>query len=175
MKILIIGFLVFLGWSSLSTYVYVCKIKGFCHEPVTAVNNVVNPETVIPHDSISKPSVVEQTAIPESLLVYFAFDKSEFSSGVETNRYFEESMKYMFQNTEAKLSITGYTDAVGTDEYNQALGYRRAESVKGFFEEKGMSSTKIVILSKGEKEPAEDNNTISGRAKNRRAVITIKP
>ena len=175
MKILIIGFLVFLGWSSLSTYVYVCKIKGLCYEagPV-AIGKLPNADVIVA-DTSSKSLVQKQEVKPQNLLIYFAFDKSEFSSGVETNRYFEESMKYMFQNTEAKLSITGYTDAVGTDEYNQALGYRRAESVKGFFEEKGMSSTKILIGSKGEKEPVGYNNTVSGRAKNRRAVITIKP
>ena len=35
MKILIIGFLVFSGWAALSTYIYVCKIKGLCDEPKT--------------------------------------------------------------------------------------------------------------------------------------------
>ena len=34
MKILIIGFLAFFGWSALSTHIYVCKIKGLCNEPV---------------------------------------------------------------------------------------------------------------------------------------------
>jgi outer membrane protein OmpA-like peptidoglycan-associated protein len=175
MKILIIGFLVFLGWSSFSTYVYVCKIKGLCYEagPV-AIGKLPNAEVVVA-DTLSKSLVQNKPVVPQNLLIYFAFDKSEFSSGVETNKYFEESMKYMFQNTEATISITGYTDAIGSDEYNQALSYRRAKSVQSYFEEKGIPSAKIIILSKGEKEPAEDNNTISGRAKNRRTVITIKP
>jgi outer membrane protein OmpA-like peptidoglycan-associated protein len=175
MKILIIGFLVFLGWSSLSTYVYVCKIKGLCYEagPV-AIGKLPGAEVFVA-DTSSKSLIQKKEVKPQDLLIYFGFDKSEFHFGSEANRYFEESMKYMFQNTEASLNITGHTDAIGSDEYNQALGYRRAKSVQKFFEDKGMPSAKIVVLSKGEKEPAEDNKTISGRAKNRRAVITVKP
>jgi OOP family OmpA-OmpF porin len=171
MKFLIIGFLAFLSWSALSTHIYVCKIKGFCHEPVTTVNNVVNAETVVPHDSLSKPSVVKQTPVPESLLVYFAFDKSDFNPGTISDRYLDELNKYMNQTRQAKLSITGYTDAIGSDEYNQALGLRRAQSVQSYFESKGVSSNRIITESKGEKEPADNNKTKEGRSNNRRTVI----
>jgi outer membrane protein OmpA-like peptidoglycan-associated protein len=177
MKILIVGFLVFLGWSTLSTYIYVCKIKGLCYElhPANGLAIEAIHIDVSPVDTLSNTLVQKQAVKPQSLLIYFAFDNSEFSSGSEAVRYYEEAMKYMFQNSNAGLNITGYTDAIGTDEYNMALGYRRAKSVQSYFESKGMSPAKISIESKGEKEPAEDNNTIAGRANNRRTVITIKP
>jgi OOP family OmpA-OmpF porin len=72
------------------------------------------------------------------------------------------------------LSITGHTDAIGSDEYNQALGYRRAKSVQHYFESKGIPANKIIIESKGEKEPADNNSSVTGRANNRRTIITIK-
>ena len=174
MKILIIGFLALFGWSALSTHFYVCRIKGFCHEPATAVSNVVKPEIAIPHDSLSKPVVVEQEAVPESMLIYFAFDKSEFNSGTISDRYLNESNKYLDQNLQAKLSITGHTDAIGSDEYNQALGLRRAQSVQLYFESKGIPANRIIVESRGKKEPADNNSTTAGRANNRRTVITIK-
>jgi OOP family OmpA-OmpF porin len=174
MKILIIGFLALFGWSALSTHFYVCKIKGFCREPVTVVSNVVKPEMAIPHDSLSKPLVVEQEAVPESMLIYFAFDKSEFNSGTISDSYLNESNKYLDQNRQAKLSITGHTDAIGSDEYNQALGFRRAQSVQSYFESKGIPTNRIIVESRGKKEPADNNNTTKGRANNRRTVITIK-
>ncbi|MGD0756010.1 MAG: OmpA family protein [Bacteroidales bacterium] len=174
MKILIIGFLALFGWSALSTHFYVCRIKGFCHEPATAVSNVVKPEIAIPHDSLSKPIVVEQKAVPESMLIYFAFDKSEFNSGTISDRYLNESNKYLDQNLQAKLSITGHTDAIGSDEYNQALGLRRAQSVQLYFESKGIPANRIIVESRGKKEPADNNSTTAGRANNRRTVITIK-
>jgi outer membrane protein OmpA-like peptidoglycan-associated protein len=177
MKILIVGFLVFFSWSILSTYIYVCKIKGLCYElepiPVAVIDAIHVDASLV--DTISKTLVQKQEVKPEPLLIYFAFDKSEISSNSEAVRYFEESMAYMFNNINASLNIIGYTDAIGSDEYNLALGYRRAKSVQNFFESKGMPSEKIRIESKGEKNPAEDNNSIAGRTKNRRAVITIKP
>jgi outer membrane protein OmpA-like peptidoglycan-associated protein len=171
MKFLIIGFLAFFGWSALSTHIYVCKIKGFCHEPVTAVNKVVNPETIVPHDSLSKPLAVEQTHVPESLLIHFTFDRSDFNPGTISARYLDELNKYLNQNLQAKLSITGHTDAIGSDEYNQALGFRRAQSVQLYFESKGVPSNRIMAESRGKKEPVDNNKTTAGRSNNRRTVI----
>jgi outer membrane protein OmpA-like peptidoglycan-associated protein len=174
MKILVIGFLAFFGWSALSTYIYVCKIKGLCNEPITMQMDTVRQHDVIAGDTLSKPVMRKQTIIPKDLIINFAFDKSEFNADAETDNYFNESNAYLDQNLQASLSITGYTDAIGSDEYNQALGYRRAQSMQHYFETKGMHSDKIIIESKGEREPIDDNNTAAGRANNRRATITIK-
>jgi outer membrane protein OmpA-like peptidoglycan-associated protein len=173
MKILIIGFLALFSWSALSTHFYVCKIKGFCHEQVKAVSNTVNPGIAITEDTLNKPSVVEQKPIPESMLIYYAFDKSEFNSGSISDKYLDESNKYLDQNPQAKLSITGHTDAIGSEEYNQALGFRRAKNVQSYFESKGVPASRIIVQSKGEKEPADSNKTKKGRSINRRTVITI--
>ena len=173
MRILTIGFLVFITWSVLSTYIYVCKIKGLCYEPKTMQTGVVKDKDVIAADTLNKPIVREQAVIPENLVIHFAFDKSEFNPDAMTDKYFDESNVYLNQNSQARLGITGHTDAIGTDEYNQALGYRRAQSTQHYFENKGMPANKITIESKGEKEPVDDNSTKQGRANNRRAVITI--
>ena len=174
MKILIIGFLVFSSWVALSTYIYVCKIKGLCGEPTTLQVDTVSQKDVIAYDSVPQPVVQEQAVIPDNLVVYFAFDKSDFTPDAGTNKYFDESNKYLNQNLQARLSITGHTDAIGSNEYNQALGYRRAQSMQHYFESNGIPANKIIIESKGEKEPADDNNTTEGRANNRRTIITIK-
>lgn len=144
MKILIIGFLAFFGQSALSTYIYVCKIKGLCHETETIEIVSVNPEDVITGDTLRKPLVREQAVIPENLVIYFAFGKSEFNPDAETDKYFDESTAYLDQNSQARLIITGYTDAIGSNEDNQALGYRRAQSVQHYFESKGMPANKII-------------------------------
>ena len=174
MKILIIGFLTFLGWSAISTHFYVCNIKGLCGEPITKQITVVSRKEVIAVDTSAKAVAHQQTVIPENLVTYFAFDKSEFNADAKTDKYFNESNAFLDQNPQARLSITGYTDAVGSDEYNQALGYRRAQSMQHYFESKSLPANKIIIESKGEKEPADNNSTPAGRANNRRTVITIK-
>lgn len=174
MKILIIGFLTFLIWAASSSYIYVCKIKGFCDEPNAMQISTSKQEEVLPAEKISKPEVKETSVIPESLIVYFAFDKSDFKPDAKTEKYFNESNAYLKQNLLARLKITGHTDAIGTDEYNQALGYRRAQSVKQYFENEGIPAEKISIESKGEIQPVDNNSSQEGRANNRRTVLTIK-
>lgn len=172
MRILIIGFLTFFAWSTLSTYTYVCMIKGLCDEPVNMQISEVKNDTIA-NDTLQKP-LAQQAIVPKNLIIYFEFDKSDFSSNAVADKYFNESNLYLNENIQSKISITGHTDAIGTKEYNQALGFRRAQSMQRYFEKKGMSAKKIIITSKGENEPADNNNTDAGRANNRRSVITIK-
>jgi outer membrane protein OmpA-like peptidoglycan-associated protein len=182
MRILLIGLIVFVGWASMSTYIYVCKIKELCPELQTTQVAEANPDntksnnTTASADNVisSETSTSTEKTIPKDLVIYFAFDKSDFISGTEASKYFEESNSYILHNAEAKLNITGYADAEGTAEYNQALGLRRAQTTQMYFESMGMPASRIWIESKGEKEPAADNSTEEGRAKNRRSVVTIK-
>ncbi|MFO8235471.1 MAG: OmpA family protein [Bacteroidales bacterium] len=171
MKILMMGFIVFMGWSVLSTYIYVCKIKGLCTQPQTTLVEVMKHSDAL----FDKSKVVEKTTIPKDLVINFAFDKSDFVSGVDASEYFEKSNAYFLHDSQAKLRITGHTDAVGTIEYNQALGFRRAQAMQKYFGSKGMPADRISIESKGENAPVDNNTTKEGRAKNRRTVVTIKP
>jgi OOP family OmpA-OmpF porin len=72
------------------------------------------------------------------------------------------------------LDIIGHADATGTASYNQALGMRRAESVKSFFVGQGIPAEIIETSSMGESSPLADNATPQGRATNRRTEILIK-
>lgn len=150
MKILITGLIAFLGWGVLSTHFYVCEIKGFCHEQTISADKIAITEALITHDSIPKLVVPEKENMPESLLIYFAFDKSDFNSLIITDKYLNESNNFLNQNKNAKLSITGHTDAVGSDEYNQALGLRRAQSAQKYFENRGSLLT-VSLLNREEK------------------------
>jgi OOP family OmpA-OmpF porin len=75
-------------------------------------------------------------------------------------------------NLEVVIAV-GHTDSVGTDEYNQKLSIRRAESVKAYLESKGVESNRVYTEGKGEKQPVADNKTDAGRAKNRRVEIEV--
>lgn len=172
MKILLLGFLVFSGWSAFSTYIYVCKVKGLCYESNTFEMKPASIKAIAKPDTLS---LVKMPAVsPENMAIHYAFDKYEFNSDSKTDKYLEESQIFFNENTQARLNITGHTDAVGTDEYNQQLGLRRAQSIQSYFVSRGMPANKIQIESKGEKDPSDDNNTPAGRANNRRAILTIK-
>jgi outer membrane protein OmpA-like peptidoglycan-associated protein len=173
MKILLIGFLAFSAWSSFSTYIYVCRIKGLCGEPTSTIVETTSNTNSFAGDTLNSPKAQENVAYPGNHIVYFAFDKSEFNSDAATANYFNESKVYLDQNTHAKISITGHTDSVGSLEYNLALGFRRAKSLQLYFESKGIQPGKIILKSMGENVPADSNATVAGRANNRRTELTI--
>ena len=67
------------------------------------------------------------------------------------------------------LTIVGHTDSIGSEEYNQGLSERRAESAAAFLEAQGIDS--ISTSGMGETQPVADNGTKEGRAMNRRVEV----
>jgi outer membrane protein OmpA-like peptidoglycan-associated protein len=173
MKTLVIGILIFSGWSVLATHLYVCKIKGLCNETGNLRNEMVQSQAITESDTFAIPQPPLAVS-PGTMSVYFEFDKSEFIEDAMTDRYIDKSNLYMSQNHNAVLIIVGHTDVVGTDDYNMALGERRAQAIKNYFEGKGIPADKSITESRGEKEPVDDNKTAEGRAKNRRTEMSIK-
>jgi len=70
-----------------------------------------------------------------------------------------------------KIRVEGNCDEVGTDEYNHALGFKRAKSVKLFLTDNGIPSKMIDIVSYGESNPVCTGNSAPCHAKNRRVEI----
>jgi OOP family OmpA-OmpF porin len=68
-------------------------------------------------------------------------------------------------------TVTGYTDSVGDEAYNQQLSERRAQSVAEYLEAKGISSGRLSAIGMGEADPVADNGSAEGRAQNRRVVL----
>lgn len=169
MRILIIGFIAFISWSAFSTYIYVCEIKGFCYEPKNVTIATENAT-----DSTNIPIIAKTAEEPKNMTSYFEFDKSEFKPTTDSKRQINEFSVFLEQNIKAWLIIAGHTDAIGSKEYNKALGHRRAQTMVDYCVKNGLSANKIIVLSKGEEEPIDNNNSNSGRANNRRTEITIK-
>ncbi|MDY0746680.1 OmpA family protein [Paucibacter sp. R3-3] len=74
----------------------------------------------------------------------------------------------------ARVRIVGHTDNTGTDAINDPLSERRAESVRNYLVDRGVSGGRIDTAGRGEREPIADNSTEAGRAKNRRVEIYIR-
>ncbi|MFB2120240.1 OmpA family protein [Parapedobacter sp. 2B3] len=73
----------------------------------------------------------------------------------------------------ASLIVDGHTDATGTEEYNQWLSEKRAESVKKYIADHGISGSRITTNGHGQAKPIAPNNTKEGRQQNRRVEVTI--
>jgi outer membrane protein OmpA-like peptidoglycan-associated protein len=71
------------------------------------------------------------------------------------------------------MQIEGHTDSVGSDEFNQRLSEQRAESVRDFLGEQGVSPSSITAQGFGKTEPVATNDTPEGRQHNRRVEIVV--
>lgn len=76
-------------------------------------------------------------------------------------------------NSTVRLNIAGYTDYVGTNEFNQDLSERRANAVKRYLLSKNVPSSSVTIVGYGEKDPIAPNNTSEGRELNRRVEFQL--
>jgi len=102
----------------------------------------------------------------EIATVYFDFDKSDIrSDAVSTLRAGSTVLK----EAGTKVVIAGHTDNRGSEEYNLALGERRAASVRRYLANLGVNTNQMTIVSYGEVRPQVQGNNETAWAKNRRA------
>eukprot|EP00792_Barthelona_sp_PAP020_P013965 TRINITY_DN9543_c0_g1_i1.p1 TRINITY_DN9543_c0_g1~~TRINITY_DN9543_c0_g1_i1.p1 ORF type:complete len:183 (+),score=38.20 TRINITY_DN9543_c0_g1_i1:85-633(+) len=129
-------------------------------------NEVVNDEMVESTENGFYYSINGQKVLVEN--IYFGFDKYNLT----------DDMKAVAKANATKLSgiqagttikIEGNCDEWGTDEYNYALGLKRAKVVKDALVMDGISESSISVVSFGESNPAATNQTKEGRALNRRS------
>lgn len=73
------------------------------------------------------------------------------------------------------IDVYGHTDSTGSDQYNQGLSERRASTVANYLVTRGVSGSRIRSQGFGESMPVASNDTIEGRARNRRVEIKIVP
>jgi outer membrane protein OmpA-like peptidoglycan-associated protein len=69
------------------------------------------------------------------------------------------------------LMVEGYTDSVGSDEHNDGLSQRRADSVKAYLTGQGIGSMRIAAAGKGDSAPVAGNDSAAGRQQNRRVEV----
>ena len=101
----------------------------------------------------------------------FDFDSAELRSSARSNlTELSESVKE-YDNTD--LMIVGHTDDIGSDEYNDRLSERRAESAAAYLFEKGIRPGRITTMGKGEADPIATNDSDEGRQLNRRVEVVI--
>ena len=72
-----------------------------------------------------------------------------------------------------KLAIEGYTDSTGSDELNEKLSQDRAQAVRDYLTAQGLAQDSVTAQGFGKSEPVADNNTATGRQRNRRVEIVV--
>jgi peptidoglycan-associated lipoprotein len=103
--------------------------------------------------------------------IYFDFDMYDIRS--DAKPVLHDVSSWLLKNPAARLSVEGHCDERGTNEYNLALGDRRAKSVRDFLIALGVASKRIEIVSYGEEKPQCMEQTEECWAKNRRAHFVV--
>jgi peptidoglycan-associated lipoprotein len=102
----------------------------------------------------------------ESTHIYFDFDKSEIKP--EAKAVLEKKAAWLREHAEYKVRMEGYCDERGTNEYNLALGDRRAKAAMKYLNALGISADRMATISFGEERPVCTEKNESCWSKNRR-------
>jgi len=107
-------------------------------------------------------------------VVYFDLDKADLTDAGRAA--LQKNADYMRRWTSVRVAIEGHADNRGTNEYNMALGERRASAARDYVIGLGVPAARITIVSKGEEAPVCRDEAESCWSQNRRAyfVVTAK-
>ncbi len=121
----------------------------------------------------ARPAPKEFSAVPDLKPIYFDFDKYDIRPG--DARVLDANAQWLKSNDSQLVLIEGHCDERGTNEYNLALGERRAKSTMNYLVSQGVQASRITIISYGEERPVCTEKTEECWSKNRRAQFLVKP
>jgi peptidoglycan-associated lipoprotein len=123
-----------------------------------------------PKVEAAPPKAVEPIDLV-GLRIQYAFDDYSLSSKAKEN--LEKLAGWMKQADTAKIQVEGHACEIGTNEYNLALGERRANSAKMYLQGLGIDAGRLSTISYGEERPLDPGHTEEARSKNRRAEFVM--
>lgn len=153
--------------------------------PVTSTAPVPGPSPV----PASEPSMASPAPAPDPLDgdldsvneylrrqgllgdAFFDYDRAELSE--EAREQLAKNARFLTENQRFALTLEGHCDERGTDEYNLALGERRAQSAKSYMVSLGVPASRLTTLSYGEERPVCGDTDESCLRQNRRAHPSV--
>ena len=150
-----------------------CSSKKKTSEPAKQVEKAPEakptPPAITPKSQEKAESVVPSNLTFQT--IYFDYDKSSINDNQRSAM--EKNAQLLSRYKSVKIRIEGHCDERGTEEYNQALGQRRADAVKNYLSNYGISIYRINTVSYGEMKPVNQNHNEAAWSKNRRCEIII--
>lgn len=121
------------------------------------------------------PATATQVAGPPIVIgaINFAFNKSDITP--EAKNILDKIAGSLTEqvNSSRTITVTGNTDAIGSEQYNTKLGQDRADQAKAYLVSKGVAESRITARTAGEGDPLAPNTTDNGRATNRRVLVML--
>lgn len=124
-----------------------------------------------PRDNRDSLAAVARARETLQAVVLFEFDRSELKS--EESAKLDAKLPILRANPQVRIRVEGNADERGSDEYNQALGMRRAQAAKKYLTDRGIDAARIDIASYGEERPVCQEHDESCWSRNRRDEFVI--
>jgi len=193
----VLVFLLLLGFTSFMVYQYRTEkpqrwateelapqaYKGLSGKPMASANaETPAPQAVSPTPppvavaaSGSRPEGVSANTLRNNpftkgkVILFFPYNSNELTPDVLAA--LDQIALYLKAEKHMKVSITGFTDAVGSVTYNLSVSHFRATSIKSYLAGKGVDPDNMIAIGMGPKDPIASNDTPEGRQQNRRVEI----
>ncbi len=126
-------------------------------------------------DEVFRSKTLEQLNAEKPLAdVYFVYDSTDLNDAGRAA--LQKNVEWMKRWATTKAMVEGHADSRGTNEYNLALGERRADAVRDYLVSLGLGTDRLTIVSKGEEQPFCSEDTEACWQQNRRGhfIITAK-
>ncbi|WP_445386577.1 OmpA family protein [Robiginitalea sp. IMCC44478] len=153
--------------------------NGGCPWPDTDGDGVLDKDDQCPDvaGTVANNGCPEVTEEVQKQLNEYArtilFDTGKASLKTESVSVFVDIIKILNEYPNAKFTVEGHTDSVGSEKLNQQLSEKRANSVRDFLIKEGIAADRLTAVGYGESRPIASNNTRAGRTQNRRVEINL--
>jgi outer membrane protein OmpA-like peptidoglycan-associated protein len=120
--------------------------------------------------------VLQTRDTPRGLIVSMPdvlFDFNQYTLKPEARERLARISGIVLAYPDLKLDVEGHTDSIGTDDYNQTLSQKRADSVRGYLISSGVTPDHVSAVGLGKSDPVADNATAAGRKLNRRVDMIV--
>jgi outer membrane protein OmpA-like peptidoglycan-associated protein len=101
------------------------------------------------------------------------FDFNKYTLKPEAREKLAKVSGILLSYPDLKLQVEGYTDNIGSDEYNQKLSEERAQAVSNYLTSQSVAAANVTATGYGKGDPIADNSTAAGRAQNRRVQLVV--
>jgi type IX secretion system PorP/SprF family membrane protein len=134
---------------------------------------ISKPDTAITATQSTVGRISQEPLVVERITLHFHFDYNRVDLDEETEEYLDGLAATLEQDKNLRLKITGHTDNIGQEKFNQRLSEKRAEAVRNYLLKHGVSADRLQTEGKGMLVPLNENKTEEDRAMNRRVEILM--
>jgi len=146
---------------------------GTAATPAPPPATLAPPAATATPNPAARPQPKEFVSVADLNPIYFDFDKYDIRTG--DAKVLDSNAQWLKSNANQLVLIEGHCDERGTNEYNLALGERRAKSTMNYLVSQGVQASRITIISYGEERPSCTQKNEECWSKNRRSQFLVKP